>query len=144
MKIYQYSCRFFLPFFQTFDRGFQGDLYSKLWGGQTIRDTRNLMESNSLPYECIFHLVCIMLSANAQFSHTKACVLFGWFALVYSKNLNNRAYPNIRTGCTFLSNFVIVQRKSNHPWQFNHVDENYLKETTEFRKKYPCFTNDFF
>ena len=63
-------------------RGFQGDLYSKLWGGQTIRDTINLMESNSLPYECIFHLVCIMLSANSQFSHTKTSVLFGGYALV--------------------------------------------------------------
>ena len=67
----------FILDFEKLVRGMKKYLCFSLICGKSVGDSRNLMKPFSLPYECIFHLVCIMLSANAQFSHTKACVLFG-------------------------------------------------------------------
>ena len=66
-------------FFQVFEKlhkGFQSDLSIRLSRGQTIRDSWVNMKHFSVPYECIFHLVCIEFSVNAQFLHSSLSILF--------------------------------------------------------------------
>ena len=51
------------------------------------------MKHFSVPYECIFHLVYLVFSANAQFLHSKTILLFGWYPLVLVAH-NVRSVPS--------------------------------------------------
>ena len=47
------------------------------------------MNTFSLPYECKFHLVCFVFSANAQFLHRKIFELSFEFPLVITNDTEN-------------------------------------------------------
>ena len=79
-----FSCKKLNYFFESLQeqatkqvaRGFQSDLSFRLSRGQTKRDSSFIMKHFFAHYECIFHLVYIRLSANAQFWHNRTSILF--------------------------------------------------------------------
>ena len=55
--------------FEKLGRGIERELCFSPICGKSVADSGNLMKPFSVPYEYIFHLICIGFSASAQFLH---------------------------------------------------------------------------
>ena len=89
--------------FEKLARGMKSDLCFSLICGKSVRDSRRLMKPFSLPYECIFHLMCIGFSASAQFSHRNIFELFARSTLVTASwsrtsifGPKSKIFPNLK------------------------------------------------